>query len=188
MFDIVDGKVVMNPEDLAIPPFKKIYDSDKSKDKEIAFKKISYIIFMYRWKSPYASLLDEDLRSRVIKKDLFDNEEYELDTLMKDAIERYKQFIYTFSLQFLDQNMLGAKKLMQFYEMINWDDTDKSGKFLYSDRNLAANLKEAGNILRSLESLKDQVRKEELETTKIKGGNEVGLYEDAHTLNSFQYS
>jgi len=184
MFDIVNGKVTINADDLAIPVFKKIYDEDTSEDKKMSFDVISYIVFMYKWNSPYASLIDEDVRDKVIKKDVFGNENYQLTDLTKQAIDRYKQFIHTFSLQFLDQNMLGAKKLMQFYEMINWDDVDKTGKFKYSARDLAANLKEAGNIIKSLESLKDQVRKEELETANVRGGNQINMYEDSHVMNS----
>lgn len=184
MFDIVDGKVTINADDLAVPVFKKIYDADKSKDKTISFNQISYIVFMYKWNSPYASLIDEETRDRVVKKDIFGDESYQLDQIVIDAIPRYKQFIHTFSLQFLDQNMVGAKKLMQFYEMINWDEVDRTGKFKYSARDLAANLKEAGNILKSLESLKEQVRKEELEISNIRGGNQINMYEDAHSMNA----
>lgn len=185
MFDIVDGKVVMNPEDLAIPVFKKIYDSDKSKEKETAFKKISYIIFTYKWNSPYAAYIDFDTREKMVKKDIFDEEDWEPDNLTKEAIERYKDFLNTFSLQFLDDNMLGAKKLMEFYKLVNWDEIDKTGKLKYSSRDLASNLKEAGNILKSLESLKLQVKKEELEINRVKGGNEINSYEDAHSLKQF---
>ena len=184
LWDIVDGKVTINAEELAIPIFKKIYDSDKTKDKQNAFNKISYIVFMYKWDSPYASFIDEIYRDKVIKKDIFHDENYELDDLTKQGIDRFKEFQHTFSLQFLEQNMLGAKKLMDFYRMINWDDTDKSGKLIHSSRDLAANLEKAGGILKSLESLKEQVRREELKTTKVKGGNEVNLYEDMHSLSS----
>ncbi len=186
LFDIVDGKVQLNSDELSIPIFKKMYESDKSKDKQDAFNKISYVIFMYKWDSPYMSYIDEDVRERIVKKDIFGKEDYEIDDLTKQAIERYKDFRHTFSLQFLERNMLGARKLMEFYEMINWTEVDKTGKFKYSDRNLAANLKEAGSILKSLESLKDQVRREELEVNRVKGGNQIDLYEDPNSFKVFQ--
>lgn len=186
LFDIIDGKVVLNADELSIPVFKKIYESDKSKDKIDSFNKISYIIFMYKWDSPYMSYINEEVRDKIIKGDIFGNEDYKLDPITIQAVERYKEFRHTFSLQFLERNMLGAKKLMEFYEMINWDDKDRTGKFIYSDRNLVANLKEAGNILKSLESLKEQVRKEELEPNKVRGGNQIELYEDPHSFKKFQ--
>jgi hypothetical protein len=186
LFDIIDGKVVLNADELSIPVFKKIYDSDKTKDKQNAFNKISYIIFMYKWDSPYMSYINEDTRDKVVKSDIFGDENYKLDNITIQAVNRYKDFRHTFSLQFLERNMLGAKKLMEFYEMINWDDKDKTGKFIYSDRNLAANLKEAGNILKSLDSLREQVRKEELEVNRVKGGTQVDMYEDPSSFKVFQ--
>ena len=186
LFNIVDGKVVLNTEELSIPLFKQIYEKDKTKDKQDAFNKISYIVFMYKWDSPYASIIDEKDRDRILKKDIFKIEDYKLDDITLQAIERFKQFQYSFSLQFLERNMLGAKKLMEFYEMINWTEVDKTGKFKYSDRSLASNLKEAGNILQSLEKLKEQVRKEELESVKTRGSHEVFDYEDAYTLRGLQ--
>jgi hypothetical protein len=184
IFDIIDGKVQINAEELSIPVFKKIYDNDKSKEKLDAFNKISYVIFMYKWDSPYAAYIDTETRNRIIKKDIFGDENWEPDQVVKEAIKRYTDFLYTFSLRFLDQNMLGAKKLMEFYELVNWEEVDKTGKFKYSARDLASNLKEAGNILKSLESLKEQVRKEELETTNIRGGSEINLYEDPHSMST----
>ena len=186
MFDIVDGKVVLDPEDLALPVFKKIYEEDTTLDKVEAFNKISYIVFMYKWNSPYASFIDEEVRDRVIKEDIFGDENYQLDDLTKNAVKRYKEFLHTFALQFLEMNMLGAKKLMDFYEKINWHEVDKMGKFKYSDRNLAANLKEAGGILKSLEMLREQVRREGLEIVKTRGQNDINPYEDMHSLKQFQ--
>ena len=185
-FDIVDGKVVLNADELAIPAFKKIYESDKSKDKVDSFNKISYIVFMYKWDSPYASILDEETRNKIIKEELFGNENWEPDELTKTAIDRFRQFQDTFSLQFLEDNMLGASKLMQYYRMLDWNDIDKMGKPIYSSRDLASNLEKAGGILKSLHTLKEQVRREELELTKIRGGNEIGSYEDARSLRSLR--
>jgi len=186
LFDIIDGKVVLNAEELSLPLFKKIYESDKSKDKQNSFNKISYIIFMYKWDSPYSSFTDKDIRDKVIKQDIFGDENYQLDDLTKQAIERYQDFQHTFSLQFLEQNMEGAKKLMDFYKRVNWDDIDKSGKPIYSSRDLAANLEKAGGILKSLHSLREQVRREELEVNRVKGGTQVDLYEDAHSFKTFE--
>jgi hypothetical protein len=186
LFDIVDGKVVLNADELSIPVFKKIYDSDKSKDKIDSFNKISYIVFMYKWNSPYQSYLNEEVRDKIVKGDIFDKEDYELDEITKLAIERYKDFNHTFSLQFLEENVEGARKLMDFYKRVDWDAVDKAGRPIYSSRDLAANLEKAGGILKSFHLLREQVRKEELEPNKVRGGNQIELYEDPHSFKKFQ--
>lgn len=186
LFDIQDGKVVLNPSELSLPAFKKIYESDKTKDKQHAIAKISYIVFMYKWDSPYMSVIDEDKRSSILKEELFSDAKFELDKQTEDAIDKFKMFQHTFSLQFLEDNMLGASKLMEYYRLISWNETDKSGKQLYSSRDLAANLEKAGGILKSLHTLKEQVRREELENTRIKGGSEIGSYEEVRSLKSIK--
>jgi hypothetical protein len=185
LFDIVDGKVVLDASELSLPSFKKIYESDKSKDKVDSFNKISYIVFMYKWDSPYMSIIDEETRSNKLKSQLF-NTNWELDKQVTNAIEDYKLFQHTWSLQFLEDNILGATKLMDYYRRVNWDETDKMGKPIYSSRDLAANLEKAGGILKSLHSLKEQVKKEELESNRVKGGSALGSYEDISSINSLK--
>lgn len=184
LFDIIEGKVVLNADELSIPVFKKIYESDKSKGKKDSFNKISYIIFMYKWDSPYMSYVDEYTREKIVKKDIFGDDNYKDTPDVIEAIKRFKDFQHTFSLQFLEQNMEGAKKLMDFYKRIDWDETDRNGKPVYSSRDLAANLEKAGGILKSLEALRIQVRKEELETSRVKGGNVIDLYEDVTSFKN----
>lgn len=186
LFDIVDGKVVLNADELSIPVFKNIYDSDKTKDKQDALNKISYIIYMYKWNSPYMSYLDDNMRHSIICKDIFNNESWQPDALTKTGIDRFKDFQNTLSLQFLQSNVESIKKLMDFNNRVNWDDTDKSGRLMYSNKDLVANVKDAGNMLKSLHTLMEQVRKEELETSRIRGGNEINIYEDAHSMSSIQ--
>src|SRR5208283_1888257 len=125
LFDIQDGKVILNPNELSLPAFKKIYESDKTKDKTHAIAKISYIVFMYKWDSPYMSIIDEDKRDFILKDEIFEDSNYQLDNQTLDAIDKFKIFQHTFSLQFLEDNMLGASKLMEYYRLLDWSETDK---------------------------------------------------------------
>lgn len=51
MFDIKGDKITLNTEDLAIPPFKEHYNN--AKDKSLALKEIEYIVWLYKWNTPY---------------------------------------------------------------------------------------------------------------------------------------
>lgn len=177
IFDIVDGKVVVNPYELAIPAFKDLYEADKSKDKHNALDAIRYIVFMYKWDSPYSSYTEEDERSRVLKKEIFKNESYTLDTLTEKAIDAFKRFQYTFTLQFLEANLHGAKKLMESYYNINWEEEDKSGKAKYSSKDVASNIEKAGGIIKSLYTLQEQVKREQLDKSVSRGGSEINYFE-----------
>ena len=51
MFDIIGGKISLNTQDLAIPPFKDHYNGAKDKNK--ALKEIEYVVWLNRWNTPY---------------------------------------------------------------------------------------------------------------------------------------
>jgi hypothetical protein len=51
MFDIKGDKITLNTEDLAIPPFKENYKS--AKDMSLALKQDEYIVWLYKWNTPY---------------------------------------------------------------------------------------------------------------------------------------
>ena len=51
MFDIKGDKIVLATEDLAIPPFKDHYNN--AEDKDLALKEIEYVIWLYKWNTPY---------------------------------------------------------------------------------------------------------------------------------------
>ena len=92
LFELKDGKLIIEPSRLIVPVFKQLYDRDKSKDKTQAFKEFSYIYFLLDFKSPYAGY-PNDKKEEAIKKDLFKNNKWEPDSLVTEAIIKYK---YTF--------------------------------------------------------------------------------------------
>lgn len=56
--DIVGGQVVIHPDMLAIPPFKKLWDSFK--DKDLATKYLWYIVLKNKYDSPYVETMERD--------------------------------------------------------------------------------------------------------------------------------
>jgi hypothetical protein len=70
-----------------------------------------------------------------------------------------------------------ADKLSQYFDNVDFEKIDKFGKPVYSSRDVASNLKEIGNIVKSLSTLEEQIRKEQSNSGKIRGGGEIGDYE-----------
>ena len=73
MFDIKGDKISLSTEDLAIPPFKDYYNG--AKDKSLALKEIEYVIWLYKWNTPYEAYPLEK-RASVVGKDVFQDEKY----------------------------------------------------------------------------------------------------------------
>ena len=73
MFDIQGNKIKLSTEDLAIPPFKDHYNN--AEDKTQALKEIEYIIWLYKWNTPYEAY-PEKQRASIVAKDIFKDEKY----------------------------------------------------------------------------------------------------------------
>lgn len=73
MFDIKGNKISLSTEDLAIPPFKQHYND--AEDKSLALKEIEYIVWLYKWNSPYTAYPEQE-RAQRVAKDVFEDEKY----------------------------------------------------------------------------------------------------------------
>lgn len=177
-FDIVGGQVTFTPSFLAVPEFKKIWDRDKSKEKEKAVKELSFIVFLCdeRAHNPYISF-SEDLREETLKADFFSDENYKLDDDVIAAIRKLKSMLETTSTRLLLSAQIAAEKLADWFKKVDFDLVDDSGKAKYSASELSRNLKDVGNIIKSLKQLEKEVRLEQLNTTVARGGSEIGMFE-----------
>src|SRR5574343_485476 len=99
IFDISNGEVVLTPEALAIPSFKKIWDRDKSKDKTRALDEIKYVVFLCDpVKSPYKDI-EEIEKAEIIRKDIFGESKWQPDEVIIEAMDKYTELRFTTTLR-----------------------------------------------------------------------------------------
>ena len=177
VFDVENNKVILNPQSLSIPEFKKIWDRDKTKLKGKATKELSYVVFLCDESvdNPYRAYKDSE-REEVLKKD-FMGENWSPDGDIFLAIEKYKELKQTTNSRLLRSAKRTADKLAEYFDTIDFSLKDKDGKPIYSSRELSSNLKEVAGIVKSLSLLEDMVKREQTESSSVRGGGEVGLYE-----------
>lgn len=176
IFDLKEGKVVINPNKLAVPIFKDIYERDKSKDKEKAFKELSYIYFLVDFKSPYDSYPD-NIKEETIKRDIMKNSKWVPDELIVEAIKKYEEFQETPILRLIKSSKLSCDKLSDYFKNVDFTDTDDTGKLIYTAKDVVANLSSVGKVAESLDKLEELSKKQLKKDTKIRGGGIVGAYE-----------
>lgn len=175
MFDIINGKVVIDAKTLSIPPFSKYYNS--TKDKAHAEKIISYVVFKHRWNTPYKAYSPED-RETVILKDIFGGpvvfslEEQEFE-------QRYIELQATPLTRLLEAAEEGVEYLIRQFNSLRdkENQTDNYGKPLVTANDVGRWLDRISGTVKSLDTLKKQVASEQIEGTKVKGGSEIGHYE-----------
>lgn len=166
MFDIIGGKVVMDADSLAIPPFKSYLE--KHKDKAKALKEIEYVIWLYKWNTPYLSY-DPDVRASIVKIDVFDSEKYPITKELEELTVRYEEFQNTPLIRFYK----AAEESLEYLR-----DCLKNARKDQMDPEVVAKLMEkTGKISTSLEQLKERAVAEQQETGRVKGGGKTGHYE-----------
>ncbi|MHA1198101.1 MAG: hypothetical protein ACTSQF_01905 [Candidatus Heimdallarchaeaceae archaeon] len=177
LFDILDGKVVMNPQALAMPEFKTIWDRDDSEEKDQAYREISYVVYLCDESSnnPYRAYRIED-RDKVLKQDFMGGSKWKADGDILKAVKKHKEATQTTNSRLLRSAKNASEKLSEYFDTVDFSELDKDGKPVFSSRELAANLKEVGGIVKSLGILEDLVKKEQSESI-VRGGGEIGFYE-----------
>lgn len=169
MFDIQGDKIKFSPEDLAIPPFKEYYEA--AKDKSQALKEIEYIVWLYKWNTPYEAY-PIDKRPSIIGRDVFKNDKYEPSEQLKTLAKRFIEFQETTGTRLLSASQMAAEGLINAL-----NDYSKGLMDIDTAVKVTRILKDVGNIIKSLDIAMKQAKAEQLETGRIKGGGTIGLYE-----------
>lgn len=169
MFDIQGNKIKLSTEDLAIPPFKEYYNN--AKDKSQALKEIEYIIWLYKWNTPYTAY-PERQRASVVAKDIFKDEKYTPSAEVQNLAKRFNEFQESPGTRLLSASQTAAEGLIAALNEYSDGlmDIDTAIK-------VTRILKDVGNIVKSLDVALKQARAEQLELGRVKGGGTLGLYE-----------
>lgn len=169
MFDIQGNKVSLNAEDLAIPPFKDHFNN--ATDKQQALREIEFIVWRYKWNTPYEAY-PEDERTQRVAKDVFKVENYTPTAEVQELAKRFVEFQETPGTRLLSASQTAAEGLVKTLKEYSREamDIDTAIK-------VTKILKDVGNMVKSLDIAMKQARAEQLETGRVKGGGVIGLYE-----------
>ncbi len=169
MFDIQGEKIKISLDDLAIPPFRNYYNS--AKDKAQALKEIEYIVWLYKWNTPYLAYSEHE-RAQKVSMDVFGEQDYKPSPQLLELAERFKEFQETPGTRLLYASQSSA-------EYITDTLTAYSKTSLDIDTAIKVNkiLKDVGSIVKSLDTAMKQAKAEQSESGRVKGGGIIGLYE-----------
>lgn len=168
LFDIVGYKVVIHNDALGIPCFKKLWDS--SKDKSFATNAISYIVLKNHPNSPYVGSMEESKRDSILRRELFDDKWVPNEDVLY-AEKMYLEFNDTLSLKMLRSFRKKLESITTFLDEPTEHMDMKMVKEILSSAAIV------DKTIKGLTSLEKQVKKEELESSTVRGGSELGHYE-----------
>lgn len=74
--------------------------------------------------------------------------------------------------------MLAVRKVNYYFENVDIDERDPvTGKPVFSTKDLVSNLKNAKDLVATIQELELQVKKGMASESKIRGGTEVGMFD-----------
>lgn len=85
-------EVRVAPEALRLAPFKRLWDRDKTKDKEKATLELSFLYFYCDPRSDYQYITDDEDRLEAVKEGIGFDKEWKPDAILQRAIDFYKTF------------------------------------------------------------------------------------------------
>lgn len=169
MFDIQGNKIKFNTEDLAIPPFRDYYND--AQDKSKALKDIEYVVWLYKWNTPYEAY-PADKRASVVAKDVYKDECFQPTPQINELAKRFIEFQETPGTRLLSASQTAAEGIIATLneyskEQMDIDTAIKVSKIL----------KDVGNMVKSIDVAMKQAKAEQLDSGRVKGGGVIGLYE-----------
>lgn len=169
MFDIKGDKIVLSTEDLAIPPFKEHYE--KAENKTQALKEIEYIVWLYKWNTPYEAYPEKERAERVAK-DVFGDAEWNGSIHVQELAQRFIEFQETPGTRLLQASRNAADSLTEALSTYS-----ENGMDIDTAIKVTRILKDVGNIVKSLDVAMKQAKAEQVDAGRVKGGGQLGLYE-----------
>jgi hypothetical protein len=176
-------KVQINPAAYTLSHFKKIWDRDKSKTKEVAQAELAFVWFTCDYKSDFFNIPDAEQKEIEVIKECFKGKKWTPDKVVRDAQEFYKERQKTFSLILLEDAVHGISKLSSYLRDINFNENEvneRTGEIKpkHDIKKYADTIKTIPDIHKALISLEEAVKKEQQQKNSLRGGREKGLYVD----------
>ena len=174
----------INPVALYIPTFKAVWD--KYEDKDMSERELAYVYYVSDYKSDYSGYSNN--RAMVVAKDIMPKG-WKPDEITNEAVKTYKHLQKTTSIHFLEWSRSSISSITEYFKSntINEDDTDevKAMKITRFDPTRVVKLlKDVEPILTKLENLEEKIlREENIGQNKIRGGGDIGFFEDPDAMN-----
>lgn len=174
----LDGDdIKITAEARLIVEFKKLIDEDRTKANTKVKQQFTYIYFFCEFESPYAKYPELERQAKIVEDLNLDMKNVKIQSV-KAAVIKYEELSMTLSSLLLRDAESSVQKLREYFRNVDLLETNEKGALMYSAKDLMANLKSVGDVVKGLKVLKEEIKKEQVEVSSIKGGGMAGDFED----------
>lgn len=166
-------------EALLVRPIRKLYNSDRTAQKEKFFQQLSYLFFMVDPRSTYAYIVDEKERHNQIVLQEGLPKGFEPSKDLKEAMEMYRQHTITSSTRLLQSTRIAvdalSAELNRTGEILS-ERTDKGAR-VTKQNDVMSTLERVLKFIPQLQDLERKVDSEIKESTRARGAQN-SIFED----------
>lgn len=170
--------LTISEEAYLLKPFKKLWDRDKTKTKDVALAELGYVYFMEDFRSDYFDIIDNDERRKNVINDIVFPKGWKEDAAVSHARKYYKEMSETFSLKFLKDVRFALDRIREFFRNVDFTLMDKNGKPIYDVSKINNVIKQSDATLENLSKLEKRVLRDIKEESKMRGSKKKALFED----------
>lgn len=169
------------PEVLLIKEFSDLAKEDKTKNKTLLFKQISYIHLALAWDSPYAQYSEQERHEEALRDSGLTEEEFNHPTF-RAACRKYRELQEANkSIMMLKSARVGADQLIDYFsQVVDLSERDANGKPVFSAEKVMKEITMINRVHQELVDLENRVKKEIAEQSQIRAGAVEGFedYDD----------
>ena len=172
VYENVNNRLEINEGEIfLITEFKNLLNKDQSKDKELAFKELTYIYLALDWKSPYSQYTGLERHEEALRDSGLTEEEFN-DPVFREACRKYRTLQESnLSVRMLNAAKLGAQQFIDYFTIIaDLNERDVNGKPVFDAKKHFETMSKMHDLHEELTSLENLVKKELTETSTLRAG------------------
>lgn len=175
LLQIENFELQVAPEALLIRPIRRLWNQDRSKQKERFYQQMSFLYFCVDPRSSYSYILDEEERKQAIIEQEGLPEDFKPSEFLQEAMEIYKKHTMTVSQKLLSDALVAANTVGTFLRTVDLTETDKNDKPKYQVSQITAALKNLEGIINTIQTLQKKVEQEIADNGKARGTQELTI-------------
>lgn len=156
-----DYQIKLADEAFLVRPIRRLFNADRSSQKEQFWRQMSYMYHMISPASPLSYILNDEERSAEIIQQEGLPADFKPSEMLKEAMEIYRKLTITPSQKLLESSLIAADTVSNFLSDPSiLDKVDDKGRPLYQISSITAALKNVEGIVSSLQTLQKKVEQE----------------------------
>jgi len=173
LIEVVDFQIKVADEALLVKPFRRLWNMDRSAQKEQFYKQMSILFFVYSPASNYSYIIDE--KERI--KEVIEQEgirDFKNTPEFKAAVDIYKKLNRTASSELLSDVRLTIDKVRQALTSVDFNNMKESDKVVALNT-VTTIVAKIPKLVKDLSEAEKAVAKELQEQDNVRGGQELTI-------------